>query len=582
VNISFRTKLFLSYTVLALLMAALFYGYSERFLNQRLVDVNRSLLLGEARIVRVQVLDLSPGESLQRLTERLGGAVRARITVVTRDGRVLADSGVSPNQVSTMENHLARPEIRQALAGGEGSSLRYSETLRTLMLYVAVPFAGGAGDGVIRLALPLSSLEQAKNTLHLGLGAIAGGVLLLAIVFSAIFSGLISRPLRAMADAAARFGEGTWSQRIPITGEDEGAYLGRVLNQMADRIEQQMLRLKEEGQRLDTILHSMGEGVVVLDPLGRIMLANPAFQRHFGLPDEVIGSRLVEVCRNPALLDQYQTHRESGGEFSAELTLPHGSITFATHWVPLDNQEGTVAVFHDISELKHLEAVRRDFVANVSHELRTPVTVIKGYAETLLDGVLANDPQTAARFVTTIRSHADRLALLIGDLLSLSELEANGYHLELSPVNLADLATKVCALLEVKAQEKGVELRNAFPPTVPLVAGNQQRLEQVLFNLIDNGVKYTPAGGTVTITAVVDGRALTVRVSDTGPGIPSQHLPRLFERFYRADPSRSREQGGTGLGLAIVKHIIQLHAGTVGVDSTPGGGTTFFFSLAIR
>jgi two-component system, OmpR family, phosphate regulon sensor histidine kinase PhoR len=583
VTVSFRSKLFYSYAVLAILMAGLFYGYSNHFLSKRLVEENRALLLSEAGIVRLQIEGLPAGASLQALIERLGGAMNARITLVALSGRVLADSDVHAGQVAAMENHLERPEIKQALATGMNASAeRYSETLRTLMLYVAVPYHGAVGEGVVRLAMPLSSLAEARRALQLGLGVVAGGVLLLALLFSAILSGIISRPLRAMADAAARFGAGDWTLRVPIVGEDEGAYLGRVLNQMADRIEQQMLRLKDERQQLDTILQSMGEGVVVLDPLGRIILANTAFQHHFGLQAEVVGNRLVEVCRNPDLLNLYQMQRESGREISAELTLPANRITFATHWVPLGKQEGTVAVFHDISELKRLELVRRDFVANVSHELRTPVTVIKGYAETLLDGVLTTDAATASRFVTTIHGHADRLAALIGDLLALSELEAAGYQLEMTTLALADSSRKVCSLLEGKAFTKGITIANELTTSLPPVLANQQRLEQVFFNLLDNAITYTPAGGMVTIAATPGVDTIRVRISDTGPGIPPEHLPRLFERFYRVDSSRSRDQGGTGLGLAIVKHIVHLHGGTVSVESTPGAGTTFSFTFPLR
>jgi two-component system phosphate regulon sensor histidine kinase PhoR len=582
VNLSFRGKLFFSYSLLALLMAGLFYVYSNHFLGQRLIEETQALLLSEAKVVRLQIEGLPADASLQRLAERLGGAMHARITMIATDGRVIADSSVQAAQVATLENHLARPEVRQALSGSDGSAVRYSETLRTLMLYVGVHYDGPVGKGVVRLALPLDSLEKARSTMHLGLGALVGGVLLMALLFSAILSGLISRPLRAMADAAARFGVGEWSLRVPITGEDEGAYLGRVLNQMADRIEQQMLHLKEERQRLDTILSSMGEGVVVLDPLGRIILANPAFRRIFEVPDDYAGIRLTEVCRNPDLLAVYQSHRDTGLAVGRNVTLPAAAITFATHWVPLGNREGTVAVFHDISDLKRLESVRRDFVANVSHELRTPVTVIKGYAETLLDGVLTSDHDTSTRFITTIRNHADRLAGLIADLLVLSELEVSGFSLELASVHLIDVAAAVSGLLEVKAVAKGVTVSNDIPVALPVVAANRQRLEQVFFNLLDNAINYTPAGGAVRMTADVGVARITIRISDTGPGIAAEHLPRLFERFYRVDPSRNREGGGTGLGLAIVKHIMYLHGGTVGVESTPGFGSTFSFTLPIH
>jgi two-component system phosphate regulon sensor histidine kinase PhoR len=577
VSISFRSKLFVSYAVLATIIAAIFYLYCTHLLEQQLVAENRSMLLSEARLVRVQAESLPTGASLQYLAERLGNATTARISLVALDGQVLADSQVEANQVRNLENHLSRPEIRQALSGDFGSSVRYSETLRTRMLYVAVKFSGPAGAGVVRLALPLSSLEEAKVLLHRGIGIVAGAVLILALLFSAVLSGLISRPLRKIAEAAANFGGNGSTLRIPVSGEDEVAALGRVLNRMAGRIEEQLLGLKEERQRLDTILSSMGEGVVVLDPMGRIILANPAFRSCFDLPAEHAGISLAEVCRNPDLLHLYKSHLESGREITGELVLPAANITFATHWVQLGANEGTVAVFHDITELKRLEGVRREFVANVSHELRTPVTVIKGYAETLLARV--EDPATAKQFIATIQSHADRLAVLISDLLALSELEAKGFRLALAPVNLAEAANSVIALLDNKAEIKGITVVNELATGIPLVAADRQRLEQIFFNLLDNALTYTPAGGRITISADVAAEEVIVKVSDTGSGIPPQHLPRLFERFYRVDPSRSREKGGTGLGLAIVKHIVQLHGGTVGVASTPGKGSTFSFTL---
>jgi len=569
---SFRWKLFLSYLVLALLLAGVLLFYVNRSLEQRLVEESRESLLHQAALARLVLTASGNGQAPQRTAEQLGSATKARVTLIAPDGRVLADSDVRSDQVSNLENHRNRPEVLQALASGSGSALRYSDTLRVSMLYVAV--ADSSADGsVVRLALPLDYLDAAKRTLHTVLGGALVALLLLALLFSALLSNLTTRPLRAMAEAAARFGAGERGVRMPLQGSDEIGYLAKVLNQMAGRLEDQMDNLASERQRLDAILHGMGEGVMVLDPQGVITLVNPAFRSQLELDDKAIGKTLVEVCRHPDLLQAYDQHRSTGGEVVGELVLP-GGTTLSTHWVPLGQQQGTVAVFHDISDLKRIEAIRRDFVANASHELRTPVAVIKGYAETLLDGGL-QDPERSQQFVNIIASHAERLTNLINDILTLSKLESKETALELSPLDVCGLLRKDGMLLEEHARQQGITLSVIAPAALPKVLADHGRLEQVLLNLLDNAIKYTPAGGTVTLSAESHDQQIAITVADTGVGIPAKDLSRIFERFYRVDEARSREQGGTGLGLAIVKHIVQLHGGEVLVSSEQGKGSRF-------
>jgi two-component system phosphate regulon sensor histidine kinase PhoR len=326
----------------------------------------------------------------------------------------------------------------------------------------------------------------------------------------------------------------------------------------------------------------MGEGLLVTDTEGTVILVNPAFCLFFGVDGEPTGQPLIDITRHPALHETFGIVLSTGNEYVAELTLAgEGEKTLLTHWVPLledGKTAGVVAVFHDISDQKRLERVRKDFVANVSHELRTPVTVIKGYAETLLNGALTSDPVASERFVTIIKSHAERLATLIGDLLTLSELESAEYSLQLSPVPLTELVRHCLVLVEKRATDKGITLDASLVVDVS-VSADRGRLEQVMVNLLDNAVKYTPAGGRVTVSATEDAGMIKVSVADTGQGIPPQSLPRIFERFYRVDVGRSRDEGGTGLGLAIVKHIVQLHGGAIGVDSVPGKGTIFNFTI---
>jgi two-component system phosphate regulon sensor histidine kinase PhoR len=328
----------------------------------------------------------------------------------------------------------------------------------------------------------------------------------------------------------------------------------------------------------------MGEGVMVTAPDGVITLVNPAFRRLFSIAGNVEGRKLVEISRHPDLLAAFHDlGKPDVNDLVREISIQPNGITLFTHWVPLNVdgvRQGTVAVFHDISDLKRAENMRRDFVANVSHELRTPVTIIKGYAETLLDGALESDPVRASRFIEIIASHSVRLANLINDILTLSSLESKEAHLELTPLDISGTIAKACVLLQESAVQKSIAILNeATNGTAPRVVADQGRLEQVLVNLLENAIKYTPDGGTVRLFTEDSGEFVKVSVADTGIGIPFKDLPRIFERFYRVDEARTREQGGTGLGLAIVKHIVQLHGGNVSVTSEPGQGSIFSFTI---
>jgi len=504
--------------------------------------------------------------------------------LIAPDGTVIGDSDVGQARLAQLENHLQRPEVQEALKNGSGSALRYSDTLRTSMLYSAMTYGSPTVAGVIRLAMPLEYLTSARNTLHSLLGGATLAAILIGLLFSYVLSNLTSKPLRDMADAAARIGHAGSKARIPVISNDEIGMLAGVLNDMSERIEDQVQRLSAEKQRLDTILCSMGEGVMVTDPDGIITLVNPAFRRLFSITGGVEGKKLVEISRHPDLLEAFNDlGKPEVNELVREISIQPNECTLFTHWVPLNVdgvRQGIVAVFHDISDLKKAENMRRDFVANVSHELRTPVTIIKGYAETLLDGALETDPVRAKRFVEIISSHSERLTNLINDILTLSSLETNEAILELNPIDVSGTIAKACMLLQEGAVQKNIAIVNeSIGAALPRVMADQGRLEQVVVNLLENAIKYTPDGGTVRLFTEDSEGFVRVSVADTGIGIPFKDLPRIFERFYRVDEARTREQGGTGLGLAIVKHIVQLHGGNVTVTSLPGQGSVFSFTL---
>lgn len=584
--IPFRLKLLVSYLLLILVLGGGFFFYLEERLDASQVSVLKGELLTEAKLA---VLTAENGlreinRDAPQIASALGRAGSARVTIIDRDGRVAGDSEVKPEHLGELENHLERPEVRDALAVGSGSAIRYSATLKTDMLYVATSFKAPTGPAVIRLALPLSAVAQAREQLHTLLGAGLVMVSALALIFSVILSRLISRPLWLIADSAMEIGRGNFRSRLPVRGTDELSQVSRVMNDMSSRIESQMERLEQEKERLDAILRGMGEGLMVTDGAGAITLLNPAFCELFGISPSLAGSRLIEITRHPDLNDCYRYVISEQTEHHREIIIPGArERVLLTHWVPLVDDRrklsGVVAVFHDISDLKRLEKIRKDFVANVSHELKTPVTIIKGYAEVLLDGLVTSDPDRAVSFVEIIRNHVERQAELISDLLTLSELESKEFALALHPLNLTDPVRRAITLLEPKAGNKSVSIRLAGFDNLPQLLIDPGRIEQVLINLLDNAVKYSPAGGAIDLTACFEDNIVTVSVQDQGPGIPPQSLGRVFERFYRVDEGRSRDEGGSGLGLAIVKHIVQLHGGSVAVESMPGRGSVFSFTL---
>jgi two-component system phosphate regulon sensor histidine kinase PhoR len=580
----FRTKLVLSYIFLTALITGSFYLYFNHTLQKGMIEESRGNLSSQTQLARMLVMNSNKPETPQQLAEEIGTAINARVTLIAPNGSVIGDSDVGQARLAQVENHLQRPEVQEALKNGSGSSIRYSDTVRTSMLYSAMTYGSGKVDGIIRLAMPLEYLASTRNALH----GVAGGAtlvtILIALLFSYFLSNLTSKPLRDMAAAAARIGQGGSKARIPIVSKDEIGMLASVLNDMSERIEDQVQHLSSEKQRLDTILRSMGEGVMVTAPDGVITLVNPAFQRLFAITAEVEGKKLVEISRHPDLLEAFNDlGKPDVSELMREISIQPNGITLFTHWVPLNVdgvRQGIVAVFHDITDLKKAENMRRDFVANVSHELRTPVTIIKGYAETLLDGALESDPIRALRFVEIISNHSDRLTNLVNDILTLSSLESKEARLELNPIDVSGTIAKACMMLQERAVQKNIAIINeSVGGTLPRVKADQGRLEQVIVNLLENAIKYTPDNGTIRLFTEDSGECIRVSVADTGIGIPFKDLPRIFERFYRVDEARTREQGGTGLGLAIVKHIVQLHGGTVSVTSETGKGSIFSFTI---
>lgn len=532
-------------------------------------------------------------ERLQDFIRRTGRQAATRITLIDASGKVLADSS---EDHSLMDNHASRPEVALALAGREGSSIRGSRTLRESMLYVAlpVPLLAGEQPGVLRLAIPTTAYYQLSSAFTNKLILICLAVPLLAALLSVFSARRISRPLEEMKHAAEQLAIGRFdaSPRIKVDHMTvEMAGLANAINQMAEQINQRVRIIIQQRNELEAVFSGMADSVVAIDANKNIIRMNQAASTLFMLPAETVKGKPAQgVVRNAQLLEliDYTLAHNSQQEKEVRVFSGTDPITLQTHAMPLrddkDSSVGVLLVMNDLTKLNRLENIRQDFVANVSHELKTPITVIKGYIETLLDGALAEEA-TAKSFLTVAAAQANRLDAIVDDLLTLSRIEdKSGQEKVLTcpaaALQVLENAVEVCAPL---AAEKQVRLEVDCAPELSAPM-NQPLLEQAVINLLNNAIAYSPAGSTVRLSCSAskkaDGGSLVhLSVSDKGPGIAKEHLPRIFERFYRCDKARSRDMGGTGLGLAIVKHIVQAHQGTVEVESMLGRGSTFTITL---
>ena len=520
---------------------------------------------------------------LDSVADRVGEDLGVRVTIIDLEGTVLGDSELDDKALLDVENHFYRPEIQQARQNGFGVSRRFSNTIGKDMLYVAIPYGGEKTRGVIRLSIPLKEVELISNRLKKTLIISLCIAFLFAILISFLVSIFISRPIREMAWVAQGIGRGDFSRRVVVSSRDELGNLAEAFNHMSEQIKLRIDEVLRNKSRLEAVLLSMFEGVVVVDSHSTIILMNQTLRDLLYIREDPVGKRLLEAIRNVEIqeivdntlkLERGVTSREISLVFPQEkVLLVHGTPVIRENTV-----EGGVFVFHDITELRKLEKIRQDFVANVSHELRTPISSIKGYAETLLEGAL-DEKKTARDFLEIIHLDANRLAQLIDDLLDLSKIESGKLPLELKPCSIKSIVEKVLARLKKAIKDRSIVVHKDIPGDIPDVFADEVGIIQVLFNLIDNAIKYNQERGEITIRARSKDAFVQVDISDTGVGIPEKDLPRIYERFYRVDKARSRELGGTGLGLSIVKHIVHAHQGEVSVQSIVGQGSTFTITL---
>ncbi|MGA2976672.1 MAG: ATP-binding protein [Spirochaetia bacterium] len=568
------TRVFIGYVGVSLLAILVFAFYTLRLMRDISYDALTRGLESAALTAKVPIaplMGLGRTAGLDSLVASIGKEGRVRITVIDPKGIVLADS---QQDAATMENHSDRPEVASALKGKIGMSSRFSGTVRRWMIYVAAPVAApdGKPQGVVRASTYAEELEAATRR---GVGNIMlfSVFLFVACLLSAfLFSRTITAPLRDLAGVVGRFAAGDFGARLLLRRRDEIKALADTFNAMGERVQALFLERAQQSQELDGIFSSVQQGILVLDSAGRIVRSNKGFQELAG-SRPVEGKTLWEVIRAPRITELVQQARTTGQRQSEEVAVGEKSVLCTVQ--RMEGREELIVVLHDTTDIRRLEAVKRDFVVNASHELRTPLTSIIGSLE-MLEGQLKGEP---AHWIETIKRNAERMSAIVQDLLMLSGLEARGAEPSAEQVDLRRLAEDVTRMFTHRAEMQGIALSLSISDELPLITADPFLLEQMLVNLVDNALKYTEKGEVRVVCSPEGADHVRIEVTDTGIGIPEESLSRIFERFYVVDKSRSRKMGGTGLGLAIVKHIVGSHAGSIAVESAPGRGTRFIVTL---
>ncbi len=570
-------------TILSLLAITIYFSHTfkEFYLDKTAKDLQIRAILIKNQIPTLIVN--GNYKDIDLLCKQLGEETDTRITIILPSGKVIGDSYEDPE---AMDNHAHRTEIVSALAGDIGISTRYSYTLHKNLMYVAIPIIENNDiTAVVRVSIPISAINKALDKIYIKvtLGGLAVAIFIIAA--SIYTSRRVSMPIKQMGKIAQQFAKGKLSQRIPEHSSMEIDELSDVMNQMAKQLDYRIQTVVRQRNEQEAILSSMVEGVLAVDLDERIININKAAEHMLGVSGDISKGRYVhEVVRNTHLHEFIKKALLETRPLEDELILHNDNQKFIrAHGSVLHDAGkkhiGAVIVLNDITRLRQLENMRRDFVANVSHELKTPITSIKGFVETLIDGAI-NEPKKADRFLKIIVKHTDRLNAIIEDLLKLSRIEQEyeKAEIEFKDEYLKETLKASILFCEAVARAKDINIelvcRNDLQAKI-----NPDIFQQAVINLIDNAIKYSPAGNTVTVEVVVKYNELVINVIDRGCGISKEHLPRLFERFYRVNKERSRKLGGTGLGLAIVKHIAIAHGGSVSVESAPGKGSTFAIHL---
>jgi len=588
-----QRKIFFNIVVVLLLGVIISGLLSARIVKKNLLsDIEKSLTT-EAALVRELL-----GESLINNSNDIGiyvGKIKqtanSRITIVDVMGNVIIDTD---KEYSEMENHAGRPEVAAALKGEAESSIRYSSTLRVDFIYVAQPILKGSSIiGAVRLSKPLYEVKNMLNSLYINVFIAVLIGIFVASVLGYKMAMNITKPVKEITYTASRIAKGQFDRRINITSRNEIGILADSINDMASKLRDTITSLQDKNIKLESIMSSMINGIIAIDNSEKILFINHVAESLLGITGgEITGKHLLQVVRNNSIDNYFKKMLKDKEFFNTEVNLNDSNekiLKFHANSIKQNGEngiEGIIITIQDVTELRKLERVRTEFIANVSHELKTPLTSIKGFTETLKSFDF-DDKQDAIRFLNIIEDEADRLYRLINDILSLSELEQKKTKTVKEKIDIEKAVEEVLSVLKSQSDKKNIELSAKIQEGLESISGDGDKFKQMLINLIDNAVKYTPENGKVSIEAYkqshnADLDKLIIKVKDNGIGIPKQHIPRLFERFYRVDKARSRTIGGTGLGLAIVKHIVMLFNGEIEVTSEVGKGTEFRIILPMK
>ncbi|MEP7198513.1 MAG: ATP-binding protein [Chloroflexota bacterium] len=576
-----RARLALAYVTLIvaalLLLAWLLIGITQNLYTQNL----RAQLLTDSRLAAEIVAPLLDGDAtaIDAVAKRLGADAQTRVTIIRRDGVVLGDSDESP---ANMDNHADRPEVQRALATGYGEATRFSRTLQTDLLYVATTVQrDGAPVAVVRVAVPLRAVDDARAQIAGAMLGVGSVVALVAVAVAVVIARHTTDSLAHLERVAARLARGDWQARARAVEPLEVNHLAATLNHMAEQLGATIQTLQREQTRMASILAHMADGLLLVDARGAVTQINQAAEKILDArAGEAVGKSFTQVVRDHELAECLRRAQAMAQEQTrvVERSGAHRFLRMVATPVPAANAPQTYLVMlQDLTPVRRLEMVRRDFISNVSHELRTPLAALQALVETLNDGAL-EDLHAARGFVAQMEDEVHHLTQLVNDLLDLSSVESGTAPIQRAPVDLSAIVARAAERLQPQATRAGVSLVVMDAPAA-IVNADGARLEQVMLNLIHNAIKFTPSDGQIECRVAAHAEHVTVSVRDTGVGIGAADLPRIFERFYKVD--KARAGGGTGLGLAIAKHIVELHGGQIWAESNEGHGTTIVFTLPL-
>ncbi|MFA5159717.1 MAG: ATP-binding protein [Candidatus Omnitrophota bacterium] len=580
-RIGFAKHILVLYGIIFVLVLLMTDWTLSHFLQERdLLQLQNSLTRESALIRELASPLLGDQKRLREQIAKTALGTDIRITIINPEGVVLADSSANLEQLPQMDNHATRPEVSAALRKETGISIRYSMTLKTRMLYVAIPILDHEKiAGVVRTAMPVTRVDELLASVRRSVmfAAIIG--ILIVLIAGILFNHHLAKRIRRITSVAERYAREDWSEKILMDGRDELKMLADTMNQMASSLSSRIEDLESEKSKLSGILLNMNEGVIAISRRKEFVMANPAAEKIFGfISADAQGKSLIEITRHPQIeriVDHaFQEKKNISDEIQIsgvmKKTLRVSVIVPGTHARDI----GGILVFHDITELRRLENVRKEFVANVSHELRTPLTSIKGFIETLLGGAL-KDSKTSEKFLKIVSEETDRLGRLVEEILMLGEIERGAVLLKKEKMDLSSELSTILERFKTQIQEQKIDVENRISGKPLQLFGGKDKIHQVFVNLIDNAIKFNKLEGKIVLSANQNPEGVTITIEDAGIGIPEEDQGHIFERFFRVDKARSKELGGTGLGLAIVKHIMEAHGGHVTCQSTLGQGSRF-------